>query len=150
MDWAAEQKSLDIQYCLTLPRFVLFSAELDSVSHARGSPDYAYNFLQWNIGFQSLWAEAAGLAVLKDTFHSVHVQPEVEADGDVPGDIFNEHFSDLHAAVSTFSSGKSLVIFLNARYFNFYMICSPVLHNITRLKSGFISFSTIEAGMVWY
>ncbi|CBY40788.1 unnamed protein product, partial [Oikopleura dioica] len=104
MDWAAEQKSLDIQYCLTLPRFVLFSAELDSVSHARGSPDYAYNFLQWNIGFQSLWGEAAGLAVLKDTFHSVHVQPEVEADGDVPGDIFNEHFSDLHAAVSTFSS----------------------------------------------
>ena len=65
MDWAAELKYLDIQYCLTLPRFVLFSTELDSVSHARGSPDYAYNFLQWNIGFQSLWGEAAGLAVLK-------------------------------------------------------------------------------------
>ena len=81
--------------------------ELDSVTHARASADYAYNFIQWNIGVSSLWAWAIGVAPLKDTFHSIHVQPEVEVDGDgaVPGDLFNEHFPDLHAAVSLFSMG---------------------------------------------
>ena len=31
--------------------------------------------------------------LILDTFHSIHVQPEfTEADGGVPGDLFNEHF----------------------------------------------------------
>ena len=32
--------------------------------------------------------------LFSDTFHSIHVQPENQADGDVPGDLFNEHFPD--------------------------------------------------------
>ena len=90
---------------MALPRFGMLSVEFDSVTHARGSADYAYNFVQWQIGFSSLWAWSIGIAPLKDTFHSIHVQPEADADGDVPGDIFNEHFPDLHAAVSLFSMG---------------------------------------------
>lgn len=92
---------------MALPRFGMLSLELDSVTHARGSADYAYNFIQWGIGVSSMWAWAIGLAPLKDTFHSIHVQPEVEVegDGDVPGDLFNEHFPDLHAAVALFSMG---------------------------------------------
>ena len=88
-----------------LPRFGMLSLELDSVTHARGSADYAYNFLQWQIGFSSLWSWSIGISPLKDTFHSIHIQPDVSADGDVPGDIFNEHFPDLHSAISLFSMG---------------------------------------------
>ena len=45
----------------------------------------------------------------KDTFHSTHVQPEAATDGDVPGDILNEHYPDLHSAVSFFSKGTVLL-----------------------------------------
>ena len=45
----------------------------------------------------------------KDTFHSTHVQPEAATDGDVPGDILNEHYPDLHSAVSLFSKGTGLL-----------------------------------------
>ena len=30
------------------------------------SEDYAYNFVQWQIGVGSMWSEAIGLAPLKD------------------------------------------------------------------------------------
>ena len=72
------------------------------------SEDYAYNFVQWQIGVGSMWSEAIGVAPLKDTFHSIHVQPEAATDGDVPGDILNEHYPDLHSAVSLFSKGTEL------------------------------------------
>ena len=72
------------------------------------SEDYAYNFVQWQIGVGSMWSEAIGVAPLKDTFHSTHVQPEAATDGDVPGDILNEHYPDLHSAVSLFSKGTEL------------------------------------------
>ena len=62
------------------------------VTHARASADYAYNFIQWQIGFSSMLAEALGLAPLKDTFHSITIQTENDADGDVPGDLFNWGF----------------------------------------------------------
>ena len=55
-----------------------------------------------------MWSEAIGVAPLKDTFHSTHVQPEAATDGDVPGDILNEHYPDLHSAVSLFSKGTEL------------------------------------------
>ena len=55
-----------------------------------------------------MWSEAIGVAPLKDTFHSTHVQPEAATDGDVPGDILNEHYPDLHSAVSLFSKGIEL------------------------------------------
>ena len=52
-----------------------------------------------------MFAEAIGLAPLKDTFHSITVQTANDANGDVPGDLFNEHWSELHAAVALFSKG---------------------------------------------
>ena len=50
MNQAAEINGLDIQYCMALPRIALASLELNTVSHARASADYAYNFVQWQIG----------------------------------------------------------------------------------------------------
>ena len=52
---------------LKLKNFNTFnlSLELNSVTHARASADYAYNFLQWQIGVSSMWAWAIGLAPLK-------------------------------------------------------------------------------------
>ena len=83
---------------MALVRIGLASLEMDSVSHARvsadrdkneiarhfesgrspnngtrtvffiSSEDYAYNFVQWQIGVGSMWSEAIGLAPLKDRF----------------------------------------------------------------------------------
>lgn len=75
MGEAAERTGLFLQYCMALPRHILASLEIPSVSQARASIDYMLSPEQYKIGISSLFAHALGIAPFKDNFWSKGEQP---------------------------------------------------------------------------
>lgn len=73
MGRAAENNGMTIQYCMSLSRHILQSLEINAVTQARVTNDYATNFEyggeQWRLGVSSLFVSALGLAPFKGWHH---------------------------------------------------------------------------------
>ena len=76
MGQGASQHNVFIKYCMSLPRELLTSVQIDSVNAARVSGDYRLSQDNWRIGLSSHLATALGLAAFKDTFWSTGVNKE--------------------------------------------------------------------------
>ena len=70
MGRGASTAGMTIQYCMTYPRHMMQSVEIDAVTQARTSDDYHPNLNQWSLGVSSLFTHAMGIAPFKDTFWS--------------------------------------------------------------------------------
>jgi len=75
MDRAAQHMGIWIQICSALPRHVLESLEMPSVSQTRASADHFVSSEQWRLGISSMFADAIGIAPSKDNFWSKKYQP---------------------------------------------------------------------------
>ena len=105
MGAAAENVSMNIQYCMSLPRHILQSLHIPRVTHARASADYAFHLTdrsvsQWNIGITSLFLDALGLAPFKDVLWSTSSQPGAPYKPSP-----QEVFPDREILISTLSTG---------------------------------------------
>lgn len=69
MGRAAKSNGLTVQYCMSLSRHIMQSLEIDAVTQARVTNDYATNFEyggeQWRLGVSSLFVSVLGLAPFK-------------------------------------------------------------------------------------
>jgi hypothetical protein len=76
---AADKLNITIQYCMSLPRYILAAIEIPRVTQTRVSTDYALHLegkaQQWTIGISSMFADAIGIAPFKDVFWSTASQP---------------------------------------------------------------------------
>ncbi|KAK7076764.1 hypothetical protein SK128_010515 [Halocaridina rubra] len=77
MGQAAEERGLNIQYCMALTRQLLHSVKLPAVTQIRVSDDYILSPDQWRIGTTSLFAHALGLLPYKDVFWSSRENKDV-------------------------------------------------------------------------
>jgi hypothetical protein len=105
MGEAAEKTNLNIQYCMSLPRYILQALEIPRVTQTRTSGDYASdltkrNNSQWAMGISSMFADAIGLASFKDVFWSNSLQP-----GSPYGSSAVEHLPDRAILIATLSRG---------------------------------------------
>lgn len=76
MGQAAEAHGVSIQYCMSFPRHVFVSLELNAVTQVRASNDYQpqstlLDYFQWRIGESSLWLESIGVQPSKDNYWSM-------------------------------------------------------------------------------
>lgn len=76
MGQAAEAHGVSIQYCMSFPRHVFVSLELNAVTQVRASNDYQpqsvlLDYFQWRIGESSLWLESIGVQPSKDSYWSM-------------------------------------------------------------------------------
>eukprot|EP00546_Thalassionema_frauenfeldii_P012530 CAMPEP_0178927276 /NCGR_PEP_ID=MMETSP0786-20121207/19084_1 /TAXON_ID=186022 /ORGANISM="Thalassionema frauenfeldii, Strain CCMP 1798" /LENGTH=717 /DNA_ID=CAMNT_0020602663 /DNA_START=1642 /DNA_END=3795 /DNA_ORIENTATION=+ len=103
MGSAAKRNDITIQYCMSWPRHMLQSLEIDSVTQARASDDYQpNNNINWiGIGISSLWSSALGVVPLKDNFWSSYVSQPHSIYGNV-----SETASRLHAIIASYSTGS--------------------------------------------
>lgn len=101
MGSAAESHDITILYCMWLPRHMLQTVEIPSVTTIRVSGDYAPGLDQWKIGYASSWTFALDLSPFKDTFWTSPVQK-----GNPRYDQRNqtETRCELQAAVATLST----------------------------------------------
>jgi hypothetical protein len=99
---AAKRNGLPIQYCMSWPRHILQSLEIDAVTQGRASDDYQPGNDNWqDIGISSMFSYALGVAPYKDNFwSSTEVQPNERYDGKT------EPASRLHAIVATYSTAS--------------------------------------------
>ena len=104
MSHGCELSNVTIQLCMSYPRHILQSVEMAAATHARASGDYIHpgpgGGHQWDIGMQSIFTHALGLAPSKDTFWSTEQQP-----GNPYGQWGYEPHSRLQSAVLAFSAG---------------------------------------------
>jgi hypothetical protein len=104
MSHGCELSNVTIQLCMSYPRHILQSVEMAAATNARASGDYIHpgpgGGHQWDIGMQSLFTHALGLAPSKDTFWSTEQQP-----GNPYGQWGYEPHSRLQSAVLAFSAG---------------------------------------------
>ncbi|XP_070576646.1 uncharacterized protein [Ptychodera flava] len=98
MGRGASKNDMTIQYCMPMPRHVLQSVEIPSVTQARASDDYQPGNDQWKIGLSSIMYHALGLAPFKDTHWTSQSQP---------GDPYHstEPYVELQNVVSLLSTG---------------------------------------------
>jgi hypothetical protein len=83
MATAAEKLGVAVQYCMSLPRFVLMAAQLPAVTQVRAGDDYgpgqtatcSFPYCVYYIHTSSLLAWALGIAPSKDDWWSSTVQP---------------------------------------------------------------------------
>jgi hypothetical protein len=75
MNDAAAKQRMTIQYCMPLPKHLLESTQLLTVTQARASDDYHPGRSQWKIGATSLLEWSLGLAPFKDDFWTTTDQP---------------------------------------------------------------------------
>ena len=75
MGSGAEEEEVRLQYCMSLPRHVLQSAEIPSVGRLRTSGDYILSKDNWRLGVSSLLATALGLSSFKNVFWSCQRNP---------------------------------------------------------------------------
>ena len=76
MGQGASVNNVLIKYCMSLPRQILSSVQVESVNAARVSGDYRLSRDNWRIGLSSYLATSLGLAAFKDTFWSSPVNTE--------------------------------------------------------------------------
>ena len=108
-NWLAQMASgaaangVTIEYGTTISRFVLNTATLPAVTHARGANDYCVRAVNdsWRVGPAAAFFWSVGLYTTKDTFFSS--SNETTAHGDFNG--YYERHPELHAAVSALSAG---------------------------------------------
>lgn len=99
MGTAAAKNNLTVQYCMSWPRHMLQSVELQAVTQARASGDYHPGNDQWQpLGGTGIFAHAIAIAPTKDNFWST-----VGEKGRYGNDV--ERYNRLQAAVSTLSNG---------------------------------------------
>ena len=70
MDQGAFESNINITYCMALPREILNTVELQSITTARASEDYRFSVDNWRIGLTSYLISSLGLVPFKDTFWS--------------------------------------------------------------------------------
>ena len=75
MGAGAEEAGVTLQYCMSLPRHVLQSAEVGSVRRLRTSGDYILSRDNWRLGISSLLATSLGLSSFKNVFWSSQRNP---------------------------------------------------------------------------
>ena len=75
MGEGAAENNVTLQYCMSLPRHVLQSAEIEAVGRLRTSGDYILSKDNWRLGISSLMASALGLASFKNVFWSSERNP---------------------------------------------------------------------------
>lgn len=99
---AAKRHNIPIQYCMSWPRHILQSLEIDSVTQARASGDYQPGNDQWaGLGISSMFSFALGIIPLKDNFWSSTLpQPTHRYNPD------QEPASKLQSIVATYSTGS--------------------------------------------
>ncbi|KAK7077169.1 hypothetical protein SK128_018599 [Halocaridina rubra] len=105
---SAEERDINILYCMSYIRHVLHSVTTPAVTQARASDDYrdgSHN--QWRIGVTSLVANALGLIPFKDVFWSSKENHEDTPFKDMSNkDAFVEPNPHLQAAIATLSGGS--------------------------------------------
>lgn len=97
---AAKRHSLPIQYCMSWPRHVLQSLQVDAVTQARASDDVLPdNGCSISLGVTSMLSSALGVAPHKDSFWSAPLPP--------PNNPYNhyEHGNKLESIIATYSTG---------------------------------------------
>ncbi|KAJ1458189.1 hypothetical protein M885DRAFT_95114 [Pelagophyceae sp. CCMP2097] len=104
MGQAAARHDVTIQYCMSWPRHILQSVELQAVTQARASADYQPGNSQWRLGLSSMLAHALALTPTKDVFWSTSDQS-----GSKLYPTLSEPHNRLQAAVSTLSNGPVAV-----------------------------------------
>ena len=75
MGEGAGLQGVTLQYCMSLPRHVLQSAEIASVRRLRTSGDYILSKDNWRLGISTLLASALGLSSFKNVFWSSERNP---------------------------------------------------------------------------
>ncbi len=101
MGHAAQNAGLNVQYCMSWPRHVLQTLEVDAVSQVRASDDYQPNNDNWSpMGVTSMMLGALKLTPSKDNFWSSPLDQGTKRYG---GHV--ETAPRLHAMVSTLSTG---------------------------------------------
>ena len=101
---AAKRHNILIQYCMSWPRHIMQSLEVDVVTQARASGDYQPNNDQWSgLGISSMFSWALGIAPLKDNFWSSNkIQPPSKH----PYKYKSEPANILQSIVATWSRGS--------------------------------------------
>ncbi|KAK4310150.1 hypothetical protein Pmani_018263 [Petrolisthes manimaculis] len=87
MGSTADERGLNIQYCMSFIRHLLHSTRLPAVTQIRVSDDYILCPHQWRIGVTSLLAHVLGLRPYKDVFWSSSINTGVifnDCELDVP------------------------------------------------------------------
>ena len=100
MGRSAKRHNLAIQYCMSWPRHILQSLQVDAVTQARASGDVLPdNERSIQLGVTSMVSFALGVAPHKDSFWSTPQAP--------PGNRYKhfEHASKLLAIIATYSTG---------------------------------------------
>jgi len=101
MGTAAKKNDMHVQYCMSWPRHVLQSLEIDAVSQIRASDDYWPNNENWApVGVSSMFVHALGLTPTKDNFWTSNVAENNPRYGHRA-----ETASRLHGLVSSWSTG---------------------------------------------
>ena len=101
MGTAAARNSLTIQYCMSWPRHMMQSIELQAVTQARASGDYHPGNDQWRaLGVTSIFGHAIAVKPTKDNFWTKDNAPKSPKYGTV-----QERYNRLQSAVSTLSTG---------------------------------------------
>ena len=81
MGRAAENNGMTVQYCMSLSRHILQSLEINAVTQARVTNDYATNFEyggeQWRLGVSSLFVSVLGLAPFKGLISKINCEPNI-------------------------------------------------------------------------
>ena len=75
MGAGAREAGVTLQYCMSLPRHVLQSSEVESVRRLRTSGDYILSRDNWRLGISSLLATSLGLSSFKNVFWSSQSNP---------------------------------------------------------------------------
>jgi hypothetical protein len=102
MGQAAKANGVPMQWCMSYPRHILQSLQVDYVTQARVSNDYRPSLGRenWDIGVSSMFTSALGIAPLKDNFWSSNV-----SQGTTRYDSDHEVAPKLHAVIATYSTG---------------------------------------------
>ena len=95
----AAANGINVLYCMSYPRQMLQSVEIQNVVSLRASGDYQPGNDQWQIGLTSAWVYALGLSPFKDTFWTTAVQPGSPYGNDT------EWHPALESVVATLSTG---------------------------------------------
>ncbi|XP_045596142.1 uncharacterized protein [Procambarus clarkii] len=146
MGKAAEERGLNIQYCMSLTRHVLHSVSLPAVTQIRVSGDYLYTPGQWRIGASSLLPYALGLRPFKDVFWSsqenvdaIYNDCEVVTNDDPLTNIYN-----YNGNINITASGKPCVPWKDFGWDDLYYT-STLFENLCRnpdnIKEGAFCFT---------
>ena len=101
MGRGAAKHGITIQYCMSWPRHIMQSVEIQQVTQARASEDYQPGEDNWRpLGVTGLFGDALALKATKDNFWTTDREKGSSINHDK-----TERFNRLHAVVSTLSTG---------------------------------------------